>query len=329
MAGGRDLESIYSSILDCAIQVLGAEAAYLVAVEEGRFFRFVRWRWQVDQQGALDRMKIGEGGLVGMALQNRRPVAVTSVADHPMFHPANDGLPGMRVVNMVVLPHSDRNEKAGALVVLNGLRLESAQSEELDILSVLANQAAVAGETFRMYRRLEQLAITDELTHVYNYRFLKTALRKEVKRATRFGLEFSVLMLDVDNLKQYNETNGHLGGSSVLRMVASILAGNARAVDLVAKYGGDEFMIILPQTGLPGAEIMANRIRQAVEEHNFPSAAPGQITISIGAAAFPEHGRTAEALIASADLALFRAKRGGRNRVTLAERLRLAPPSAA
>ena len=92
----------------------------------------------------------------------------------------------------------------------------------MDLLAVLANQAAVAAESFRLNRRLEQLAITDELTQVYNYRFLKTALRKEVKRAGRFGHEFSILMIDVDNLKKYNEKNGHLRGSELLRKVGRV-----------------------------------------------------------------------------------------------------------
>jgi diguanylate cyclase (GGDEF)-like protein len=171
----------------------------------------------------------------------------------------------------------------------------------------------------RLAESVERLAVTDDLTQVYNYRFLKTALRREIKRAGRFGQQLSIVMIDVDNLKAYNDRNGHMRGSLLLREIAGIFAAQIRSWDLVAKYGGDEFTLILPQTGREGAFVAAERMRAAVEEHTFPLAAPGSITISLGVAVFPDEASDAMGLIRVSDLALYQAKRNGRNRVEAIE----------
>lgn len=157
---------------------------------------------------------------------------------------------------------------------------------------VLASQAAVAAENFRLYKRLEQLAITDELTQVFNYRYLKSALRKEVRQAGRMNQHFSILMVDVDHLKVYNENFGHLCGSSLLRTVASLLYQNCRKDnDVVAKYGGDEFLIILPRTGVIGAMAMANRVRVAVERSGSRTWSPGRSRSRSGSRSSPGTAR--------------------------------------
>jgi diguanylate cyclase (GGDEF)-like protein len=122
-------------------------------------------------------------------------------------------------------------------------------------------------------------------------------------------------MLDVDNLKHYNDQNGHLRGSEVLRTVAQIVVREARSIDLVAKYGGDEFVVILPQTVREGAVVLADRVKSAVETTAFPLVPPGVITVSLGVATYPQNGITAGELLEAADIALYAAKQSGKNRV--------------
>jgi diguanylate cyclase (GGDEF)-like protein len=176
---------------------------------------------------------------------------------------------------------------------------------------------ATALDNLRRFSRAEELSITDSLTGVYNYRYLRSALDKEVARARRFGEKFSIIMLDVDHLKDYNDLHGHLRGSEVLRRLAQLVLAQLRGADVVAKYGGDEFVVILPQTDRAGAGILAERIRSAIEQHEFPGESESmKITSSMGIAQFPEDGESTRELLDVADAALYQAKRTGRNRVT-------------
>ena len=176
---------------------------------------------------------------------------------------------------------------------------------------------ATALDNLRRFSRAEELSITDSLTGVYNYRYLRSALDKEVARARRFGEKFTIIMLDVDHLKDYNDLHGHLRGSEVLRRLAQLVLAQLRGADVVAKYGGDEFVVILPQTDREGAGILAERIRSAIEQHEFPGEnESAKITSSMGIAQFPEDGESTRDLLDVADGALYQAKRTGRNKVT-------------
>lgn len=167
---------------------------------------------------------------------------------------------------------------------------------------------------------LEQLATRDGLTGLANRRCFDETLHAEWARAQRQRQPLSLLMVDVDNFKAYNDANGHLGGDECLKRIATAVASEMRANDLVARYGGEEFAVILPNQSLKGAAIVAERIRTRVEQLQLPhSLAAGQrVTVSIGAAtalASPEH--SASELVATADAALYRAKHMGRNRISL------------
>jgi diguanylate cyclase (GGDEF)-like protein len=168
--------------------------------------------------------------------------------------------------------------------------------------------------------RLAQLAVTDGLTGLYNHRHFHERLTLEVERSQRSGLPLSLLMLDVDHFKQFNDTFGHPAGDEVLRQLARVLADTRRANDVVARYGGEEFAVILVDTPKFTAAKVAERVRERINTHDFSEAAPraGKLSASIGVATFPDDGADAETLVRSADTALYAAKRAGRNRVVLA-----------
>jgi diguanylate cyclase (GGDEF)-like protein len=215
--------------------------------------------------------------------------------------------------------------------------------DEVELVQILANQAAAALDNTRLYETLAQQAITDGLTGLFNHRFFYERLRDEVTRAQRYGLPLSLLMMDLDDFKLYNDRFGHQAGDGVLRRVAEIMRAQLRKnVDIAARYGGEEFAIILPHTAIGGAErvgerlseavseaevdlatmhgaaVVAERVRHSIEEVLFKENDAGdaaRVTISVGIASMPSHAAGAEELVATADKALYLAKKLGKNRV--------------
>ncbi len=168
---------------------------------------------------------------------------------------------------------------------------------------------------------LERLSTTDALTKLYNRRYLMTRLEDEARRARRSDRPFSMLMIDVDHFKRYNDTYGHQAGDEVLAGVSGILQECVREVDCAARYGGEEFIIVLPETPAEGAIDVAARIRSRLATEVFPG---GKVTVSLGIAEFPADGETPEFVLRAADAALYRAKREGRDRVVRAVRGRFS-----
>ena len=166
-------------------------------------------------------------------------------------------------------------------------------------------------------RELERLSITDDLTTLFNRRYVMEALANEVRRARRLEHPFTLLMLDVDHFKEYNDAYGHLAGDAALARVATILKESTRDVDCAARYGGEEFVVLLPETEAAGATETAQRIQARLARDEQVG---GKLTLSVGVAQFPEDGESPEELLAGADAALYQAKREGRNRVLRAVR---------
>jgi len=234
---------------------------------------------------------------------------------------------------------------------------------EKELFSQLAVLAAIAIHNADLFTVLEHLAITDGLTDVYNHRYFYERLAQEVARAVRYELPLSLLMLDIDDFKLFNDRFGHRAGDDALRDLASLLNAQTRQnVDLVARYGGEEFAIILPSTGLVGAVTVGERLRSTIAENGpalgeggqagnevhvadggegaalgvaerirssiaggvfGPPGSPTSITASVGVASFPAHAASADELVEAADRAVYLAKERGKNRVEMA----LEPPS--
>jgi diguanylate cyclase (GGDEF)-like protein len=183
-------------------------------------------------------------------------------------------------------------------------------------LSMLALQAAEALVRTRLYEQAEKMAITDGLTGLLNRRTLNARLQGRLREAQRYGRPLSLLLLDVDHFKKVNDTYGHPAGDAVLRGVANLLLTEARETDIVARYGGEEMALILPETEARGAHAIAERIRKAVGAAHHPTGQGSlQVTVSLGLSTWPSGGDTPEALLEAADSALYRAKQDGRNRV--------------
>jgi diguanylate cyclase (GGDEF)-like protein len=194
---------------------------------------------------------------------------------------------------------------------------------ELEHARLIAAHAELALTNAERYHQAKERAFIDDVTEVYNARYLLQATDREIHRAARSGKELSVLFLDLDRFKRVNDQYGHLIGSNVLRRLSEVLLDCVRQVDTLARYGGDEFTILLVDTGLRGGVQVAERIRRTVAETIFEgtSGAPIRLTISIGVATFPDHAGDRESLLDVADKAMYRAKSKGRNCVCSAAEL--------
>ncbi len=187
--------------------------------------------------------------------------------------------------------------------------------EDMQIVAGIANQAGVIIENAQLYKRAKTRANTDELTGLYNHRSFHERLEEEIARGSRFGGTFSLIMMDIDLFKAYNDIYGHLAGDQVLRKVGRYLQTSIRSIDLAFRYGGEEFAVILPEARLDDAYKVAERIRKTIESKTSSRAMP--ITTSLGVGNWPNDGVMKEEVIGLADAALYRAKQTGRNRTCL------------
>jgi diguanylate cyclase (GGDEF)-like protein len=194
---------------------------------------------------------------------------------------------------------------------------------ERDLFHYLATQAGVSMENVGLHETVARESVTDELTGLFNRRRFDEVLDTEVERAKRFGQSMALVLLDIDDFKQVNDTYGHQQGDIVLREVARVLRESCREIDEPARYGGEELAVVLPGTDLHGAYLLAERVRQGVEALRLPlMVADGeiQVTASLGVAALPESADDQDGLVAAADAAMYDAKRAGKNRAMRAQR---------
>jgi diguanylate cyclase (GGDEF)-like protein len=203
---------------------------------------------------------------------------------------------------------------------LGVLMLESASpnnftQEDVPPLESVADICAGAIQNAHYFEKAQQLAYIDGLTGIYNRRYFEMQIATEIERASRYDGRLAIIMIDIDHFKRLNDEFGHLLGDEVLRQVSEVFGQQLRKVDVVCRYGGEEFCILVPQTSGGNAMEVAEKLRRMVETYRFPGV-PVKVSISAGVAEFPTHGRSRDELVAAADAALYASKEAGRNRVS-------------
>lgn len=225
-----------------------------------------------------------------------------------------------------ILPLKGRNDNVGVIEILfHPKEMEALEGNERaikgyqNLVETLANIIGLLVENLRLYEAVKRQSITDQLTSIFNRRHFDTKLAEEIGRAARYGRDLSVLLIDIDKFKTINDTYGHHQGDIVLIETAKLLSKNVREVDVLCRYGGDEFAILMPETPLAGAELKAEGLRAVIHDHLYPNVLGGEqqikATLSIGATGYSSKIKSADHFMKVVDKALYAAKRDGRNRV--------------
>ena len=265
------------------------------------------------------RIKPGQG-IVGWVAQHGKPAVVADTSKDRRFLPDVDRSTKFTTRTVLCVPVFSKKRPVAVLEMVNKIG-KPFDRQDLRFLTHLSEQASIALERATLHEQAANLGVIDELTKLHNARYFEQALDREVRRCRRYGSIMALIFLDLDHFKTINDCYGHLLGSQCMAEVARIMAASVRDVDILARYGGDEFVVILPETTVATAKGVAERLHAEVGAHVFLQDAGINVHLgtSIGVAGFPDHAQTKEDLVRKADEAMYRAKAGGRNCLCIAE----------
>ncbi|WP_372472124.1 diguanylate cyclase [Jidongwangia harbinensis] len=347
LSSTHDLHRILRVILQTALSTTGARGGVVLLADpaDGRLVarcaEGLTGRWNVPE-AELPTLRVtpGHGVLGGVAEtgEPRRGVCGpggTAPGEPPCRTYVAVPICAPAVVGDPLVPGGPEGTAVpatlGVLALYDRLGGDEFDDTDLPTLRTFAGQAGVAVHNVRMHEEAQRLSLTDPLTGLWNYRYLRESLRREVERASRFGRMLTVLLLDLDHFKDVNDRYGHAAGDAVLAEFARRIRVGLREVDLAFRQGGEEFVVLLPETDAYGGTIVAERLGSAVRDLPVPidsrrtDAETGRpidrvsVTVSIGIAVYPEHGTTAQQVLDAADDALYAAKHAGRDTYRLAE----------
>src|SRR3981189_1410972 len=265
------------------------------------------------------RIKIGQG-IAGWVAQHGEAVVVPDTSKDTRFFGKVDEKTKMETQSIVAVPGRFRDTCLGVIELINCIGPEGFDARDLNLLEALADFAAIALENARHVKRIHELTITDDCTTLYNARHMGFILETEIYRSLRYNYEFSIVFIDLDHFKQVNDTHGHLVGSRLLAEIGNALKQHCRLIDFAFRYGGDEFVLLLPQTSKEKDINVARRLHKLIREAIWLKAEGLNIrlTPSLGLAAYPADSKTKEGLLHLADEAMYLVKNTDRDRVAAA-----------
>jgi diguanylate cyclase (GGDEF)-like protein len=297
------------AILEYATRLTGVPAASLAIFDERvEDMHLVASKGFGREFKKEEHWKIRKGGLTEIILNHDGPLYIPDLKEQPHLNPLliKEGVRTLLASALAV------EQRIVGILYVNDFEKRTFTEEQTSLFSLLTIYAALAIERARTHEQIRHLSITDGLTGLYNHRYLMNQFEREMERISRHNHPLSVIMLDIDRFKNYNDRFGHLDGNKVLKSIADILLENTRLSDTVARFGGEEFCIILSEIEKHGAKIFARRLIKEIAAHPMPNR---KVTVSGGVASYPEDGKTHLELLKKADSHLYRAKREGRNRV--------------
>lgn len=312
-----DLDRLVNSTLLALIGQFSCKSAMFLFINKKNEQRLSVLNSKGYYESDIENLKIEKSDkLYQYCIDNRNPILFNKL---PKELKSSNAITKLGKLNVeLISPILVHQKEAALLCLADRVKSKKYTENELELLATINNIISVAVSNAYLYDEVIQLSYTDGMTDLHNYRYFEMRLKEEVMRHSRTNQEVSLIILDVDFFKNYNDTLGHPAGDTVLKKLGIILKETVRENDIVARYGGEEFAVILPGVGQKGAMILADRIRERVELNKFPSQEiqpKGNLTISVGVATLPNQAKDAKDLIYKADTALYTAKNSGRNRV--------------
>lgn len=320
-----DLDEMLTRALDEVLAAIGADGGYIHLFDpENREMVLKAHRGVPDEYvAAIERMGVREEAVERWREYPEPAFRVDRIVTDDVGAAVTTAERAQAFELMVAVPLWSKSEMRGGLTLV-GRERRRLSSEEIDLLKAIGNEIAVGIENVKLLEKTRELSITDELTGLKNRRSFYEVLDAEIERTERYGQSFSLVMLDLDGFKDYNDRFGHTNGDAVLKSLGWGLMSSLRKNDTAFRYGGDEFAIVLPETDAGKSRKMVDRIRSGWPEAPKSKASPteeGRLTFSAGIAQFPQNAQTADGLVFLADTALYRAKREGGRKSTLASEL--------
>ncbi len=321
LTSSLDLDSILQTIMEKMAEYFRPDTWSLLMVDEARDELYFAIAVGDKAEALKDvRLKVGEG-IAGWVAKNGEARIVPDVRNDPVFASRVDETTQWETRSVICVPLRSKLRVLGVIQLVN-VEMSKFTQAELFFLQALCDYAAIAIENARWVEKIQELTITDDCTGLYNARHLYKTLETEVYRSSRFGYEFSILFIDLDHFKAVNDTHGHLIGSKLLAEIGYLVKAQLRLIDFAFRYGGDEFVVLLPQTSKDQALVVAKRLREALRDSTFcrDEGLNLNIRASIGLATYPHDARTAHDVIRQADGMMYMVKNSTRDNIGIAQR---------